>query len=109
VSETGSVAEACSRPPASTPRGARFAVAAAFFVNGAVQANWVTRLPAVQEELGLSAGALGTALLGLPVGLTAAVPVTGWLIARLGSRLATEVSAPLYCLTVVLPVLAPTR
>ena len=69
-------------------------MAAAFFVNGAVQANWVTRLPAEQEELSLSAGALGTALLGLPVGLTATVPVTGWLVARLGSRLATEVSAP---------------
>jgi len=58
------------------PRGARFAVATAFFVNGAVQANWVTRIPAVQEELNLSAGALGAALLGLPVGLVAIVPVT---------------------------------
>ena len=51
-------------------------MATAFFANNAVQANWVTRIPAVQEELTLSAGALGTALLGLPVGLTAIVLVT---------------------------------
>jgi MFS family permease len=81
-------------------------VATAFFVNGAVQANWVTRIPTVQEELGLSAGALGTALLGLPVGLVAIVPVTGLLVARFGSRLVTRYSAPLYCLSLVLPALA---
>jgi MFS family permease len=107
VSRTSLVTDAYSQPPASAPRGARFAVATAFFVNGAVQANWVTRIPAVQEELGLSAGALGTALLGLPVGLVAIVPVTGWLVARFGSRLVTRFSAPLYCLTLVLPALAP--
>jgi MFS family permease len=107
VSETGLVVEAHSRLQASVPRGARFAVATAFFVNGAVQANWVTRIPAVQEELNLSAGALGAALLGLPVGLVAIVSVTGWLVARFGSRLVTRSSAPLYCLTLILLALAP--
>ncbi len=79
----------------------------AFFVNGAVQAIWVTRIPAVQEELGLSAGALGATLLGLPLWLVAIVPVTGWLVARFGSRLVTRASTLLYCMTLVLPALAP--
>jgi len=82
-------------------------VGTAFFVNGAVQASWVTRIPAVQAELGFGAGALGAALLRLPVGLVAIVPVTGWAVARFGSRLVTRSYAPIYCLTLILPALAP--
>jgi len=65
------------------PRAARRAVALMFFVNGALLANWVARIPAVQQRLGLSTGALGIALLGMAVGALAAFPVTGWLIAHI--------------------------
>src|SRR6266542_456173 len=47
-------------------RQARLAVAVAFFVSGAGFANWAARIPAVKDQLGLSTGALGIALLGLP-------------------------------------------
>jgi MFS family permease len=67
-------------------RRARIATVAIFFVNGAVFAAWATRIPAVQERLGLSAGELGVAVLGLEGGAVVGLPLGGLLVARLGSR-----------------------
>lgn len=90
------------------PRVARVAVATMFFVNGAVLANWVPRIPVVQQKLGLSPGALGVALLGMAIGAVLAMPVTGWLVARVGSRPVTTVAAVAYCAALPLPAVAPT-
>lgn len=98
-----------SQPVASKlrpPRTARLAVATMFFVAGAGQGNWVVRIPDVQQSLGLSAGALGVALFGLPLGLLIGVPASGWASVRWGSRSVTVVAALGYCATLVLPSLA---
>jgi fucose permease len=79
------------------PRRARIAVAVAFFVNGAVVANWVPRIAEVKAELDLSASALGLALLGLPAGAVGALLVAGRLIGRAGSRRVTRLSALALC------------
>ncbi len=86
---------------------ARLAVASVFFVNGAVLANWVARIPEVQQRLGLSNGALGVALLGTAVGALLAMPTTGWLVARLGSSPVTKIAALAYCGALPLLALAP--
>ncbi len=83
----------------------RAAVTAIFFLNGAVFSSWYARLPAIQERLGLSEGAIGVALLGAPLGLLVAQPLVGALIARRGSR-PVVAAAPLYLSAVVLPALA---
>lgn len=85
----------------------RFAVAFIFFMAGAVQANWIARIPAIQESLGINNGVLGVSLLGLPVGLIIAAPATGWLIGKWGSRAVTRLSSTIYCFTLALPPLAP--
>lgn len=98
-----------SQPVASKlrpPRAARLAVATMFFVAGAGQGNWVVRIPDVQQSLGLSPGALGVALFGLPLGLLIGVPASGWASVRWGSRSVTVVAALGYCATLVLPSLA---
>lgn len=98
-----------SQPVASKlrpPRAARLAVATMFFVAGAGQGNWVVRIPDVQQSLGLSPGALGVALFGLPLGLLVGVPASGWASVRWGSRSVTVVAALGYCATLVLPSLA---
>lgn len=64
----------------------RLAVTTVFFVCGLVSAAWVARIPAIKASLNLSAGELGLALAGMPIGLVLAMPVTGFAIARLGSR-----------------------
>lgn len=68
------------------PRAARLAVTTIFFVNGAMLTNWFSRLPAVRDDLDLSEGQLGVALLGTAVGALLAQTLTGVLLPRLGSR-----------------------
>ncbi|MDQ3661980.1 MAG: MFS transporter [Actinomycetota bacterium] len=83
----------------------RVAVTVIYFLNGAVFSSWYARLPAIQEHLGLSEGAIGLALLGAPLGLLVAQPLIGAVIARRGSR-SVVTAAPLYLSAVVLPALA---
>ncbi len=97
---TGAMAR---RPPVA----ARLAVLGIFFLNGLALASWVVRIPAVQEKLDLSEGLLGLALLGSAVGALAAMPTTGWFVARLGSRPVVGVTALLLCVSLTLPALAP--
>lgn len=85
------------------------AVAALFFVNGAVLGNWVTRIPAIQSHLGLGSGALGVALLGLPLGLLLAGPLSGVLMARVGSQPVTRAAGLAYPLSLPLTALAGDR
>jgi fucose permease len=64
-------------------------VALVFFVNGFVYASWVPRLAQIRARLDLSEGDLGLALLMVAIGAIVAMPVTGGLIARHGSRALT--------------------
>lgn len=96
--------------PARVPgtwRMARRAVAALFFMNGVLFANWVSRIPAVQAERGLSDGALGAALLCLGLGALVAMPVTGWAAVRFGSDRVSRWSALAYCAWLPLVAVAP--
>lgn len=88
-------------------RAARMAVVGIFFLNGFGFANWVVRIPAVKEKLGLGEGLLGLALLGLAVGSLLSMPLTGGLVTRLGSRPVVISTALLLSVTVPLPALAP--
>lgn len=67
-------------------RRARGAVSAVFFITGAAFAAWASRVPAVQERLGLSEGELAVALVGLSAGACLGLPLVGGLVARYGSR-----------------------
>ena len=74
----------------------RIAVKAAFFINGFILANWVSRLPRIQELYDADKGTIGTVLLAESIGATIAMPFTGWLIIRNGSRRLTLFSAIMY-------------
>ena len=87
-------------------RRARVAIGTLFLLNGFAFATWVSRIPAVQESLALSAGTLGAALAGLGTGSFVAMPLTGWLIARFGSRPVTSFATAGCCAAVILPGLA---
>lgn len=89
------------------PFTARLAVTAVFFLNGVVIATWVVRIPAVQEKLGLGEGLLGVSLLGAGVGALVAMPLTGALTSRFGSRPVVGATALMLPVALVLPALAP--
>jgi MFS family permease len=92
--------------PGPAHRAARRAIGALFFINGFAFATWVSRIAAVQQELGLSPAALGGALAGLGGGSFLAMPIAGWLIARAGSRIVVAVSTLGCAATLLLPALA---
>jgi hypothetical protein len=80
--------------PSAEDRRARGATAVVFFVTGFVVAAWATRIPAVQERLGLSPASFALAVLGLEGGALAGLPAGGALVARLGSRPCLRVASP---------------
>ena len=87
----------------SSPRAA---VAAAFLIHSTVSGTWAPRLPAIKESLELSDGELGTALVGLAIGLVVGTRVAGAPIDRFGSRPVMRAGFPLLAGTLVLPGLA---
>jgi MFS family permease len=87
----------------SSPRAA---VAAAFLIHSTVSGTWAPRLPAIKESLGLSDGELGTALVGLAIGLVVGTRLAGAPIDRFGSRPFMRAGFPLLAATLLLPGLA---
>src|SRR4051794_41687303 len=63
-----------------------WAVISRFLLHGLIVSTWVSRIPAVQSALELSSASLGLCLLGTAIGSVCAIPVTGWLITRVGSK-----------------------
>jgi len=85
----------------------RRAVLAMFFINGAIFANWVSRIPTMQDKFELSDGALGFVLVGISIGVISALAFAGGLIARYGSRRVTASAAIGLCLALPLLAIAP--
>jgi MFS family permease len=84
----------------------RRALTLVFFLAGLAISSWAPHIPAVRHDLGLSAGALGLALLGLPVGALGAQPLVGAVSVRVGSRPVVLACLLAYAGALVLPVVA---
>ncbi len=87
-------------------RKARVTVLTIFFLHGAIFATWISRIPAVKAQIGLSASQLGLALLGVAAGSLIAMPLAGFLIGRHGSRPVTAIASLAFCSALILPGLA---
>lgn len=74
----------------------RFAVAAFFFIVGLSFASWASRIPDIKLKLGLSDAALGAVLFALPVGSMVSLPLSGWLVAKMGSRKVITAASGIY-------------
>ncbi|MEM6430410.1 MAG: MFS transporter, partial [Deinococcota bacterium] len=98
---------ATSAPSQPTLQHARRATLQIFLINGVLLSSWVPHIPLVQARLGLGEGMLGLALLATAIGAILAMPVSGLLSSRLGSRRITTITALLFCIALPLPVLAP--
>jgi len=85
----------------------RRGVAACFLLTGAIAGSWASRIPWVQQNLGLSDGELGAALLAPAVGGVLTMTLVGRLTSRVGSRLVTRIVVPGWCVALALPALMP--
>jgi len=79
----------------------RLSVSVFFLMHGLCFSAWASRIPTVQVALNIGVTELGAILLALPLGFFFALPFSGWLISRFGSRKATILSAVPYSLSLV--------
>ncbi|WUH94754.1 MFS transporter [Streptomyces sp. NBC_00433] len=88
-------------------RTAHMAIATVFAVHGAVSGTFATRIPWIKDHLGLSAGALGLALVCPALGSMLTMPLAGRLMHKLGSRTALRLLLGMWCAALALPALSP--
>jgi MFS family permease len=74
----------------------RLAISIYFFLLGFVFSSWASRIPDVKDRFRLSEAELGGVLFMLPLGALAALPLSGWLVHRVGSRLISGLSLIFY-------------
>jgi predicted MFS family arabinose efflux permease len=98
---TGSLTSVPSGPPALHVRAATRATYLVFAVSGFGFASWASRIPQVKARLGLNPSALGLLLLAIALGSVVALPLSGTLVARWGSRLTAAVMATLSTLALL--------
>ena len=67
-------------------RARRIAVACFFFIMGFCFASWASRIPTIQQKLALNETQLGMMLFALPIGLFISLPISGWMVAKKGSK-----------------------
>jgi predicted MFS family arabinose efflux permease len=75
-----------------TAAGVR-ATYAAFITTGFIFASWASRIPQVRDRLGLSPAEVGLVLLAIAVGSLVALPLSGGIVHRFGSRQTVTVLA----------------
>lgn len=85
----------------------RWAISAMFLINGFSYGNWIARLPRFQEIYDLDNGGIGLILLAHAVGALISMPITGFLISKIGSRKATQYAAWAFIFWMGLIPLAP--
>lgn len=88
-------------PHTYSNRSHRIAVAAFFFIMGFCFASWASRIPVIQQKLGLTETQLGLVLFALPIGLFISLPVSGWLVSRKGSKKVICIAALSYACILV--------
>jgi MFS family permease len=76
-----------------TVEWAKRAVALTFAANGMAFGSWASRTPAVKSALDLKASGLGLLLICISIGSLTALPLSGPVIQRVGTRRAVLVSA----------------
>lgn len=85
-----------ARSPALPPAAARvfpparIAVSILFFINGYFAGNWAPKIPEFALRLGLGPAGLGLMILVFGIGSLVAMPLSGMIISRAGSRTAVR-------------------
>ena len=85
---------------------ARGAVSGCFVVFGTVIGTWFVHIPVVAARLHLDPAILGLALLSSGIGAVISQPLAGWLIGRVGSKVATAGFILAFAAVFPLPIIA---
>jgi hypothetical protein len=85
---------------------ARSAITAVFFVDGALFASWASRIPALSDRVGATAGVLGLALIAPAMGAVLAMPLVGRALPGRSSRTFCRFAIVGLMAAILLPALA---
>jgi MFS family permease len=77
-----------------------------FSINSIFFGSWITRLPDIQDRIGISEGELGLALLGIPLGSVSAMPFISYFIQKYGAGRVTIFISLIFCIVSTFPVFA---
>jgi len=80
-------------------KAARWSVSTIFLLNGAGIGVWAAHVPLVQARAGIDTGVLGFLLLTIAGGAISAMPLSGWMAGRWGTRAVVIGSGLLFALT----------
>lgn len=83
------------------------AISIIFLLNGLTLSAWVSRVPAIVGDLGMSIGSVGTVMMGMAIGAFMSFPITGNLIDNLGSARTTKLFGLIYFGSLPVLALAP--
>ncbi|MCS0585072.1 MFS transporter [Massilia pinisoli] len=92
-------ANALERAPATGLNAARWSVSTIFLLNGAGIGVWAAHVPLVQARAGIDTGVLGFLLLTIAGGAISAMPLSGWMAGRWGTRAVVIGAGLLFALT----------
>jgi MFS family permease len=87
-----------ARAPAASVNAARWSVSTIFLLNGAGIGVWAAHVPLVQARAGIDTGVLGFLLLTIAGGAISAMPLSGWMAGRWGTRAVVVGSGLLFAL-----------
>lgn len=97
---------ALQEQPRRVVRGAWWATLVIFLLHGLIVSTWISRIPAIQISLRINNGVLGVTLLGSALGAVTAIPFTGHLVNRFGTRRVTFWATVCLCVALIGPSLA---
>ena len=80
-----------------------------FSINSIFFGSWITRLPDIQDRIGIGEGELGLALLGVPLGSVSVMPFISYFIQKYGAGRVTIFISLIFCIISTLPVFAPSH
>jgi MFS family permease len=86
----------------------RIAITLYFFFLGFVFSSWASHIPDIKDKFQLNDARLGGILFMLPLGALCSLPLSGLLIAKVGSRWMSVISLVIYILSLVSISLVPT-
>jgi MFS family permease len=92
-------ANALERAPTTGLNAARWSVSTIFLLNGAGIGVWAAHVPLVQARAGIDTGVLGFLLLTIAGGAISAMPLSGWMAGRWGTRAVVIGAGLLFALT----------
>lgn len=77
------------------------AISVYFFICGLIFSSWASRIPAIKDYFSFNEAELGAVLFTLPLGALSALPLSGWIVHKFGSKKISFFSLIFYSISLI--------